>query len=109
MSEDSKDPSPQNRYVALVRSFPSIRDGCPGLDGKPDAHTRTSEWILDLLWTWISGRRVSPGERQAVLFCLNLWNRGGPWDAFDVFEALDKWDRPHQQAFAAWAAKPWRP
>lgn len=98
-----------DRYIALIRSFPSIRDGCPGVMETPDANTLTSEWILDLLWTWIDGRRVSPGERQAALFCLNLWRRGGPWDAFDVFQALGDWDLPHQEAFAAWAAKPWRP
>lgn len=100
----------QVKYHALVTSFPSILAQFPTfMDGTPEGHVRDSDWIIEVLVAWLGDRGISRGERHSALFCLNLWNRGGQWDAFDVFQALDDWDRPHQQAFAAWAAKPWRP
>lgn len=100
----------QDKYAELVLSFPSIRDYCPGIhDPIPADYRQPWNCYFERLLTWINGGGLSPGQHHAVAFCLNLRHPGGPGPAFDLFGAFNVWDRPHQQAFSAWAAKPWLP
>jgi len=57
----------------------------------------------------------STAEICAVQFLLSVWNPSEARDDvfglkyFDLHEAMEVWDRHHQQAFAGWCEEPWRP
>ncbi len=86
------------RMTALCQSFPSLR----GMEG-------VSPWRPEVL-----ARRVgtmSHGEQCAAQFVLYVWG-GGEYPRirkFDLFEAMQVWDRAHKEAAAAWIAAPFWP
>ncbi len=94
--------NPPHHYAArmtdLARSFPSLQ-GMPGV----------SSWHPAALAARIP--TMSHGEACAARFVLEVWAGGSYPDVqrFDLVEALQCWDRKHQEAAAAFCAKPWWP
>lgn len=87
------------RMGDLAESFHVLR-GRPGV--RPWSPLALAE--MAFLTSALSG----PSQLAAV-FVLKVWNREFPCPAFDVLEALARWDRGHREAFLAWAADPWWP
>lgn len=99
--------------IDLALSFRSVREArwrmgngtvCASLLCRSDAPD--IEAVLDRLASWAG--KASSSEREIVSFLLTVWN-GNPaaWELepFNV-ACVARWDREHQQAFAAWAANP---
>ena len=62
-------------------------------------------WDADLLKANLPG--CSSGERQTILFLLNVWDPGGDWpDKFDFLDAIATWDEKKKEAFMNWANNP---
>ena len=111
----------QERYAALVRSFPVLRDA-PGVgityigEGAGWVPKPEDDGIgLAELDTYGMGqfrsRQPGSGARCAVAFVLYLWSGRHLWKAqhFDLREAWGCWDDAQRAAWQAWAADPWWP
>lgn len=95
------------RMSALARTFPSL---ARITGGAGNAAPGVAPFDALELHTWVttSGARTS-GNYHAVAFVLNVFN-GPEWGEkmpFDVVQAFAVWDRPHREAFLAWARDPW--
>ena len=102
--------TPQERWIALWRSFPVLegaRDVSTGARIEPG---RDGLRALDE-WAGWSVNRSSGAGTQAALFILDLWDASRCWRAghFDLFAAISVWDDRQMAAFQSWAKDPFRP
>lgn len=110
-----------DRFLALVRSFPVLRNYAPTVDGPDDAvdlllidawaaHDRDEEMITRICQ---DGRAPFPGDgaREAARFVLNLFDSGRAWKCgpFSIGRALRVWDQEQIRAFQAFVADPFLP
>ena len=99
--------------TALAQSFPSLRDA-DGVD----------PWDGYRFLAWLCGPAPSHGMLAAGRFLLGVWNSTTDWREvarelelegadkcvrFDLFEAMNVWDREHSDACRHWMEWPFWP
>lgn len=64
-------------------------------------------WDLEKTWEYAQSQPLS--DKEAIHFCLCVWNTAHRWKGFDIVAAFACWSPRKRGAFYGWLDKPWWP
>lgn len=92
----------ENAKLPLERRLPSLAKRFPCLVGAEGLEP----WTPERFYSWLQTQKQNASSWHAGLLVLNLQGKG-PWEPFDVVDAIEHFDDANRVVFATWAIS-WR-